>query len=72
MTPPHLIPLANGLAQSAVSLARFIGPISGGSIFAYSIADGPNAHAWPLNYSLGFNVTFVICFLGLLASFKIK
>lgn len=25
MTPPHLVPLANGLAQSAVSLARFIG-----------------------------------------------
>jgi hypothetical protein len=25
MSPPHLVPLANGLAQSAVSLARFIG-----------------------------------------------
>jgi hypothetical protein len=25
MSPPHLVPLANGLAQSSVSLARFIG-----------------------------------------------
>lgn len=25
MSPPHLVPLSNGLAQSAVSLARFIG-----------------------------------------------
>lgn len=38
MSPPHLIPLANGLAQSAVSLARFMGPILGGTIWAASIA----------------------------------
>lgn len=25
MSPPHLVPLSNGLAQSAVSLARFVG-----------------------------------------------
>lgn len=27
-TEPHLVPLANGLAQSAVSLARFLGRTS--------------------------------------------
>ncbi|WFD26075.1 hypothetical protein MNAN1_001050 [Malassezia nana] len=26
-TPPHLVPLANGLAQTTSSLARFVGPI---------------------------------------------
>ena len=41
MTPPAYIPLANGLAQSAVSLARFIGPLSGGIIWSNSIKDGP-------------------------------
>lgn len=30
MTPPPYIPMANGLAQSVVSLARFIGPLTGG------------------------------------------
>ncbi|WFD22526.1 hypothetical protein MEQU1_001198 [Malassezia equina] len=29
-TPPHLVPLSNGLAQTTSSLARFIGPILGG------------------------------------------
>lgn len=40
LTPPPLVPLANGLAQSLISLARFIGPLLGGSIFSASIA-GP-------------------------------
>lgn len=47
MTPPAYIPLANGLAQSAVSLARFIGPLSGGIIWSSSIKDGPEVSLVP-------------------------
>ena len=32
MTPPHLVGFANGVAQSIVSLARFAGPILGGTV----------------------------------------
>ncbi|KAL8292602.1 hypothetical protein RQP46_001214 [Phenoliferia psychrophenolica] len=71
MTPPHLVPLANGLAQTAVSLARFIGPLLGGTLWAASIRDGPNAHPYPFNYAAGFVTVGVICFLGLLHSFRI-
>lgn len=40
MTPPAYIPMANGLAQSVVSLARFIGPLTGGirKLYPRSIA----------------------------------
>ncbi|GAA5942487.1 hypothetical protein JCM10213_004789 [Rhodosporidiobolus nylandii] len=72
MTPVELIPLANGLAQSCISLARFIGPLLGGSVFAASIADGPNAHPWPLNYSAGFNLIAALCFAGFLLSWRIR
>ncbi|KAM0750505.1 hypothetical protein T439DRAFT_289689 [Meredithblackwellia eburnea MCA 4105] len=54
MSPPHLVPLANGLAQSAVSLARFVGPLMGGTMWAASISSGPNAHPYPFNYAAGF------------------
>ncbi|KAJ1311418.1 hypothetical protein OPQ81_009908 [Rhizoctonia solani] len=30
MSPPHVVSLSNGMAQSVVSLARFIGPVFGG------------------------------------------
>ncbi len=33
MTPPHLTPLANGLAQTTSSAARFVGPIVGGLVW---------------------------------------
>lgn len=32
MSPPPIVGLANGLAQSIVSLARFMGPIMGGYV----------------------------------------
>ncbi|OJT14280.1 hypothetical protein TRAPUB_9140 [Trametes pubescens] len=32
MSPPHLVGFANGIAQSIVSLARFMGPILGGTV----------------------------------------
>ena len=62
-TPPHLVPLANGLAQTVSSAARCIGPIVGGLVWAKSIQGGPTAHPWPFNYFLGF------VFVGLVALF---
>ncbi|WFD30823.1 hypothetical protein MSPP1_001847 [Malassezia sp. CBS 17886] len=53
-TPPHLVPLANGLAQTVSSAARCVGPIIGGIAWARSIAGGPNARSWPFNYQFGF------------------
>jgi hypothetical protein len=32
MSPPHVVGLANGLAQSTVSFARFFGPVIGGAV----------------------------------------
>jgi hypothetical protein len=44
MTPPHLIGLANGLAQSTVSCARFFGPAFGGAIWSASINGNPSGY----------------------------
>ncbi|BGP39895.1 hypothetical protein JCM10450v2_003869 [Rhodotorula kratochvilovae] len=67
MTPPELVPLANGLAQSCISLARFIGPLLGGSVFAASISDPQNAHP-----SAGFHLIATLCFIGFVLSWRIK
>ena len=32
VSPPHLLGYANGIAQSIVSFARFVGPILGGYV----------------------------------------
>ena len=32
VSPPHVVGLANGLAQCIVSLARFVGPVLGGYV----------------------------------------
>ncbi|PLW34425.1 hypothetical protein PCANC_20207 [Puccinia coronata f. sp. avenae] len=71
-TPPHLIPLANGLAQSAVSASRFVGPVFGGMVWSFSITPSPDSRAYPFNNSLGFLVVSIICFIGLSFSFKLK
>ena len=63
-TPLHLVPLANGLAQTMSSFARCIGPITGGTIWAHSIQGGPYAHAWPFNFHLGFWVVGLVAFTG--------
>lgn len=68
-TPPHLIPLSNGLAQSAVSLSRFCGPLIGGTLWATSIT---GARAYPFNYALGFLVSACLCTLGLVHSTRIR
>uniref|UniRef100_A0A0K3CNN8 Palmitoyltransferase DHHC domain-containing protein n=1 Tax=Rhodotorula toruloides TaxID=5286 RepID=A0A0K3CNN8_RHOTO len=67
MTPAELVPLANGLAQSCISLARFIGPLLGGSVFAASIADPQNAHP-----AAGFRLIAAFCFAGFVLSWRIK
>ncbi|WFD02322.1 hypothetical protein MOBT1_001004 [Malassezia obtusa] len=63
-TPAHLVPLANGLAQTVSSAARCTGPIVGGMVWAKSIQGGPTAHPWPFNYFLGFVI------VGLVAMFQ--
>lgn len=40
MSPPHVVGLANGLAQSTVSFARFFGPVIGGGVSTRSIPKG--------------------------------
>ncbi|TBU39801.1 major facilitator superfamily MFS-1 [Dichomitus squalens] len=66
MTPPHLVGYANGIAQSIVSLARFAGPILGGTLWSKSVQDGP------AGYPLGFIVCSCACALAILHSFWIR
>ncbi|ESK86110.1 mfs multidrug transporter [Moniliophthora roreri MCA 2997] len=66
MTPVHAIGYANGIAQSVVSLARFIGPIFGGWLWSYSVQTDPSG------YYLGFVVCSVICGLAVLGSLTIR
>ncbi|KAI0763055.1 major facilitator MFS-1 [Trametes elegans] len=66
MSPPHLVGFANGIAQSIVSLARFIGPILGGTLWARSVQDDPSG------YPLGFFVCAAACALAVLHSFFIR
>ena len=71
LTPPNLVPLANGLAQTTSSAARFIGPIIGGVVWAKGIEGGVDAHTWPFNYHLGFEFVGLVAFLGFLHAFFI-
>ncbi|KAI0828591.1 major facilitator MFS-1 [Trametes gibbosa] len=66
MSPPHLVGFANGIAQSIVSLARFIGPILGGTLWSKSVQDGP------AGYPLGFFVCAAACALAVCHSFFIR
>lgn len=72
MTPPHLTPLANGLAQTTSSAARFVGPIVGGLVWAKGIEGGPDAKSWPWNYHLGFWFVGLAAFTGFLFTWRIK
>lgn len=71
-TPPALVPLANGLAQTVSSAARFIGPIIGGFVWGRSIAGGFDTHTWPLNYHLGFLVVGTVAFCGFLHALSMR
>ncbi|KAM5531602.1 hypothetical protein V8D89_014717 [Ganoderma adspersum] len=66
MSPPHLVGFANGIAQSIVSLARFAGPILGGTLWSKSVQDNP------AGYPLGFIVCSCACGLAILHSFFIR
>ncbi|KAI0642721.1 major facilitator MFS-1 [Trametes meyenii] len=66
MSPPHLVGFANGIAQSIVSLARFIGPILGGTLWSKSVSEGPSG------YPLGFFVCAAACACAVLHSFFIR
>lgn len=58
-TPPHLIALANGLAQTTSSAARFVGPLIGGML-------------WASGGSAGFWVVGITGFSGFLCSLFIR
>jgi hypothetical protein len=45
MSPPHVVGLANGLAQSTVSFSRFFGPVIGGAVWSASINGNPSGYA---------------------------
>jgi len=66
MSPPHVVGYANGIAQSIVSLSRFLGPIIGGTLWSVSVEGNPNG------YPLGFLACSVVCILAVLHSFSIK
>ncbi|KAI8976598.1 major facilitator MFS-1 [Trametes punicea] len=66
MSPPHLVGFANGIAQSIVSLARFAGPIIGGTLWSTSVRDNPSG------YPLGFLMCAAACGVAVLHSFFIR
>ncbi|CCM06609.1 uncharacterized protein FIBRA_08888 [Fibroporia radiculosa] len=66
MSPPHVVGFANGVAQSIVSLARFAGPILGGTLWSMSVQDGPEG------YPLGFLACAGACALAIAHSFFIR
>ncbi|KAF7316344.1 Histone H2B [Mycena indigotica] len=66
VTPPNAVGLANGLAQSIVSLARCFGPVIGGYLWSASTQDNPSG------YPLGFLICSAVCGLSVLSSFLIR
>jgi hypothetical protein len=66
MTPPHLVGLANGLAQSTVSMARFFGPALGGAIWSSAIGGNPSG------YPRAFYTVALISAVQCLGSFFIR
>ncbi|CAO1620664.1 unnamed protein product [Parajaminaea phylloscopi] len=73
LTPPNLVPLANGLAQTTSSAARFLGPILGGLVWAKGISGDFTERSWPWNYHLGFWFVGLAGFAGFLhATFVLR
>ncbi|KAK7044747.1 histone H2B [Favolaschia claudopus] len=66
MTPPSAVGLANGIAQSIVSLARCFGPVIGGYLWSVSVHNNPNG------YPLGFIICAGVCVFSILHSFMIR
>ena len=57
---PAIKASANGLAQSAASLAQIIGPVMGGLVFAWSVGVGK----WPIDFGLVWQIQAVVCAVG--------
>ncbi|KAF9075403.1 hypothetical protein BDP27DRAFT_1212386 [Rhodocollybia butyracea] len=55
MTPPETVGFANGLAQTIVSLARFLGPMLGGWLWSASV------EGHPTGYPFGFVICATVC-----------
>jgi len=66
MTPPHAVGYANGFGQSIVSLARCVGPVLGGYVWALSVKDRPTG------YYLGFVLCAGVCALSVVQSLLIR
>ncbi|KAK8853268.1 hypothetical protein IAR55_003970 [Kwoniella newhampshirensis] len=66
MSPPHVVGLANGLAQSTVSFSRFFGPVIGGAVWSASINGNPSGYAY------GFYFVTLACFIQWSLSFLIR
>ncbi|WWD19686.1 hypothetical protein CI109_104149 [Kwoniella shandongensis] len=66
MSPPHVVGLANGLAQSTVSFSRFFGPVIGGAVWSASINGNPSGYAY------GFYFVTFACFIQWSLSFLIR
>lgn len=66
MTPPPIVGLANGVAQSIVSLARGFGPLLGGYIWSASVQGSPSS------YYIGFVIVGAACSLAIAHSFFIR
>lgn len=82
VSPPEVIGLANGIAQSIVSLARFLGPVIGGYVSDFSFYQSFRSFAiklWsvsvagsPNGYPLGFLIVSVVTALAVAQSFLIR
>ena len=59
MTPPHLAPFANGLAQSSASAARFCGPVYDGSMVRQTSAD-ELCLDWAQQYGVGLSALIAL------------
>ncbi|KAF7318969.1 hypothetical protein HMN09_00232900 [Mycena chlorophos] len=66
MTPPSAIGLANGLAQSIVSLARCFGPVLGGWLWSASTENDSSG------FPIGFLACAGVCAAAILQSFMIR
>jgi len=66
MSPPEVNGLANGIAQSIVSLARFVGPVVGGYVWSVSTEGGPQG------YAIGFLVVSAVTCIAIAHSFTIR
>ena len=57
---PAIKASANGLAQSAASMAQIVGPVVGGMLFAWSVGVGK----WPVDFGLIWIVQAAVCAVG--------